>query len=779
MIHEVDASFRQRKAQREAQLRHARTLRRWRLRAAAGTALCAALAFGFWLDRTSRHTDSSSVDDRELTQIDVETVVAAHVPAIVDLPGDPIRIEIGGEGGTRRLQAVDAPRALADFGVSGTVHMLSARLIESGERITVTVPSTQQDFAFFQSQRSGGRTSPTRGAGSASAVADSPPEGEMPFSVDTTAQGGEPATAGWGDIAVADLTGSAEAFTPTAIADNTTTLVLTPEQARLRLTEDLVIRINSIIDVADFMTDHGVNLLDAQRIRDAFRSGLELEQLQPNSVVALRKLPLGGAGGGHKLVQIALYQSGRFLGALAVGNDNEFTVAADPWAGTNFFAQDDMAVAADAPPPQVRLLDAIFSATAGNGVPSGIAGEVIMYLARSRDINAVVKADDTITLVYAGEGRLGGESRGRVLYAAINGGGGTFRCFVFQSEGAPDFNCHDEHDSSGTVETVNGMVTPVSGGVKTSGFGPRNHPILKRVLLHKGVDWAAPIGTPVRAAFDGRVASAAVEGAYGNVIRLKHGGQRETLYAHLDSFASTATPGADVSAGDVIGFVGTTGRSTGPHLHFELHANGHAINPLAQATVVAATGGGEAVSRLVDRIIHVESGGNATAKNPLSTATGLGQFIESTWLRMMRTYRPDLAASLSKEQQLAMRFDPTLSREMVTNLAQENKSYLEAGGHMITAGRLYLAHFLGPEGARLVLSSEDGADLGALLGAQVIEANPFLTGKDVAFIKNWAERKMGGKAPAATSLVAQTEVRQMSERFKQYRTAILELTGQS
>ncbi|TIU47340.1 MAG: M23 family peptidase, partial [Mesorhizobium sp.] len=126
---------------------------------------------------------------------------------------------------------------------------------------------------------------------------------------------------------------------------------------------------------------------------------------------------------------------------------------------------------------------------------------------------------------------------------------------------------------------------------------------------------------------------------------------------------------------------------------------------------------------------HVESGGSARAKNPLSSATGAGQFITKTWIRMMNTYRPDLARSLSTADLLALRYDATLSREMVRNLAREGEAYLRARGHQITAGRLYLCHFLGMEGAAQVLAAPGSAQLSAVLGAAVIQANPFLTGK--------------------------------------------------
>jgi murein DD-endopeptidase MepM/ murein hydrolase activator NlpD len=137
-------------------------------------------------------------------------------------------------------------------------------------------------------------------------------------------------------------------------------------------------------------------------------------------------------------------------------------------------------------------------------------------------------------------------------------------------------------------ETILVDIKPVDDGRLSSRFGWRRwHPILKRPAFHAGIDWAAPSGTPVRAAADGRVVQARSSyGGYGTYLKLDHGGRIETAYAHLSSMQ--VRRGARVRRGEVIGRVGRTGRATGPHLHFELRLAGRAIDPLKAASYAMA-----------------------------------------------------------------------------------------------------------------------------------------------------------------------------------------------
>ena len=132
-------------------------------------------------------------------------------------------------------------------------------------------------------------------------------------------------------------------------------------------------------------------------------------------------------------------------------------------------------------------------------------------------------------------------------------------------------------DANGPGASAQGMEMPVVGRI-SSGFGERFHPILGYRRMHDGIDLAAPYGTPVVAAADGRVVTAGWHGGYGREVALAHSGGIETIYGHMSRIA--VVQGANVRRGQVIGYVGSTGLSTGPHLHYEVHRDGRLVNPL-------------------------------------------------------------------------------------------------------------------------------------------------------------------------------------------------------
>ena len=164
---------------------------------------------------------------------------------------------------------------------------------------------------------------------------------------------------------------------------------------------------------------------------------------------------------------------------------------------------------------------------------------------------------------------------GDLLYTSFSPRGKTSEYWLFEdNKGRENF-----YDAKGKTAKRKLRATPVNGARLSSSFGRRKHPILGYRKLHTGVDFAAPRGTPILAAGSGTVERANRYGGYGNYIRIRHTDGYKTAYAHLQKFARGVKSGAYVKQDQVIGYVGTTGRSTGPHLHYEVHLNGKKINP--------------------------------------------------------------------------------------------------------------------------------------------------------------------------------------------------------
>ena len=159
-----------------------------------------------------------------------------------------------------------------------------------------------------------------------------------------------------------------------------------------------------------------------------------------------------------------------------------------------------------------------------------------------------------------------------------------------------------------------------------------------------------------------------------------------------------------------------------------------------------------AIDAVVKRIIAVESDGDPNAKSKRSSATGLGQFLDETWLDMIRVHRPDLAKGRTQAEILELRRDPNIAREITARFTQQNAGMLRKRGLPVTPGTLYLAHFAGGAGAVAILSAAEDADAALIMATadtsgrsrreKIVKANPFLERFTVADLRNWANRKM-------------------------------------
>jgi murein DD-endopeptidase MepM/ murein hydrolase activator NlpD len=226
----------------------------------------------------------------------------------------------------------------------------------------------------------------------------------------------------------------------------------------------------------------------------------------------------------------------------------------------------------------VRLYQSIYETALRNKVPASVIEDMVRIYSYDVDFQRKVQPGDSFDVFFAGEddGATITEKT-EVLFASLTVGGETKKYYRFQT---PDDSVVDFYDETGKSAKKFLVRKPVSNAIMRSGFGSRRHPILGYVKMHTGVDWATPYGTPIFASGNGVVEKAGWEGGYGKYVRLKHNNGYETAYGHMSAFAKGMEPGKRVRQGQVIGFVGSTGQSTGAHVHYEILVNGRFVDPM-------------------------------------------------------------------------------------------------------------------------------------------------------------------------------------------------------
>ena len=224
------------------------------------------------------------------------------------------------------------------------------------------------------------------------------------------------------------------------------------------------------------------------------------------------------------------------------------------------------------------IKNSLYVAGRDAGVPAVIIARLIRLLSWDVDFQRDIRKGDAFEIMYESVSDKHGKPvyNGAVTFAALTLSGKQITIYRHKlKDGTVDY-----FDADGKASRKALMRTPIDGARLSSTFGKRKHPILGYTLIHKGVDFAAPRGTPIYAAGNGTVVHAGRKGGYGNYIKLRHNGTYETAYAHLKGFARGVSSGKRVEQGQVIGYVGTTGRSTGPHLHYEVMMSNKQVNPL-------------------------------------------------------------------------------------------------------------------------------------------------------------------------------------------------------
>jgi len=225
----------------------------------------------------------------------------------------------------------------------------------------------------------------------------------------------------------------------------------------------------------------------------------------------------------------------------------------------------------------VRLYQSIYETALRNKVPPNVIEDMIRIYSYDVDFQRKVQVGDSFDVFFAGEDDGSANEKSEVLFASLTVGGETKKYYRFQT---PDDAVVDFYDESGKSAKKFLVRKPVNNAIMRSGFGSRRHPILGYVKMHTGVDWATSYGTPIFASGNGVVESAGWEGGYGKYVKIKHNNGYETAYGHMSAFSKGLEVGKRVRQGQVIGFVGSTGTSTGSHVHYEILVNGRFVDPM-------------------------------------------------------------------------------------------------------------------------------------------------------------------------------------------------------
>ncbi|WP_311031685.1 M23 family metallopeptidase [Mesorhizobium koreense] len=327
-------------------------------------------------------------------------------------------------------------------------------------------------------------------------------------------------------------------------------------------------------DITQAFADSGYAEEDARGMADAIAKLLDTSTLKAGSVL---RVGVETKDGRSRIVRTSVYDHTRHLLTIALDDRQQYVPADEPEPDP------DIATAFDTSPPvSVRgdlptIYDGIYRSAYSYGMSERMTKQLIKILASDVDFQSRLSPADRITVLFSQpdeDGKASDESE--LLYANATFGGTAHTYYRFQMKnGSIDY-----FDQDGKSARQFLFRNPAPGARISRGFGMERHPILGIMRMHTGVDYATRRGTPILAAGNGVVEKVGWASGYGKETVIRHANGYETLYAHQSAFASGIEPGDHVRQGQVIGYVGSTGLSTGPHVHFEIRINDRPVDPL-------------------------------------------------------------------------------------------------------------------------------------------------------------------------------------------------------
>lgn len=336
--------------------------------------------------------------------------------------------------------------------------------------------------------------------------------------------------------------------------------------------DERMIAIEPGTPLGEILTDSGMTaagIVEAMTVLDGLidLAGLTAEH---RLRVAFEATPPGSEA--PQAVRVSIYENEVHQATVARDDDNQFVRADEP----SPFAQPDAPATRVVTGAAPRLYEALYRTALEQGVATDQINDLVRIFAFELDMQSRVGPTDSLQLFHAAPDD-DNSADDPILFASITMAGVNNAFYRFQTEDGEI----EYYDAAGHSADNFLLRKPISGGELRSTYGNRLHPVLRVYRLHSGVDWAAPRGTPIVAAGDGTVVTARYNsGGYGNYTIIEHRNGYATVYAHQTGFAAGIEEGVFVRQGQVIGYVGSTGLSTGNHLHYEVKINGQTVNPL-------------------------------------------------------------------------------------------------------------------------------------------------------------------------------------------------------
>lgn len=328
------------------------------------------------------------------------------------------------------------------------------------------------------------------------------------------------------------------------------------------------------LGIADALGNSGYTGDDATGMAEAIGKLLNAPALKAGTVL---RVGLEVRGDHARIVRTGVYDKTQHIVTIALDDKGQYVPAKEPEPNpellTAFDASKPVAVRGSLP----NIYDGIYRAAYSYGMSKTMTKRLIKLLASNVDFQSRLSPSDRIEVLFSqpdGDDQASDDSE--LLYVSSTFGGQVRTLYRFQMlDGEADYFDQDGRSAEQFL-----LRNPLPAGRFRSGFGARRHPILGYVRMHTGVDWAAPVGTPIIAAGNGVIEKAGWAGGYGKQIMIRHANGYETSYNHQSAFAKNIKVGMRIRQGQVIGYLGQTGLATGPHLHYELIVNGTKVDPM-------------------------------------------------------------------------------------------------------------------------------------------------------------------------------------------------------